>query len=252
MQKAVELEVNNYTLRGMIHQPKGEGPFPTVILYHGFTGTKLEPHNIFRKMSQALVSEGIASVRFDFGGHGESDGDFETMTLTREVAEAHAIREFTLKMPFVDRQRLGLLGLSLGGAVASIVAGDVPETIRALSLWAPAGMLPHVLNQLLEQSGRPNGHGQIDIWGNLLGPQAGEDAAKWDVYQRAKPYSGPVMLIHGEADPTVPLEASLRYQTIYGKQAELVIVPEGDHTFNRVEWEQQVIGKTLAFFRDRL
>lgn len=105
---------------------------------------------------------------------------------------------------------------------------------------------------LLKQAGRPCENGRIDIWGNLLGPQAEIDAKRWDVYQRAKPYPGPVLLIHGGADLSVPLEASQRYLKIYGEHAELMVIPEGDHTFNRVEWERQVIEKTAKFFREKL
>lgn len=252
MQYAVELMNSGYVLRGMVHRPCGDGPFPTVILYHGFTGTKLEPHGIFRKMSLALEAIGIVSIRFDFGGHGESDGDFEAMTLSREVQEAHAIRDYAAQLPYVDEKRLGLLGLSLGGAVASIVAGDLLQQVRALSLWAPAGMLKEVFDNILQQADPYGEDGRLDIWGNLLGPQAKLEVPNWDIYERARPYRGPVLLIHGESDATVPPEASQRYRQIYGKNADLVIIPEGDHTFNKVKWEAEVLRRTATFFRDKL
>lgn len=252
MQSAVELRVNGYILRGMVHRPAGEGLFPAVVLFHGFTGTKLEPHGIFRKMAQVLESLGICSVRFDFGGHGESDGDFQSMTLTREVQEAHAVFKYTRDLPFVDQERIGLLGLSLGGAVASIVAGDLPAQIRALSLWAPAGMIKEVFQGILQNLEPPDSRGYLDVWGNCLGPEAGLDAAKWDVYQRASPYAGPVLLIHGSADSTVPLEASHRYQAVYKNRAKFVVIDDGDHTFNRVAWEKQVIEETAEFFKGTL
>ncbi|KLU63127.1 hypothetical protein CEB3_c04770 [Peptococcaceae bacterium CEB3] len=47
---------------------------PAVILFHGFTGTKLEPHRLLLKISHALEKLGFASFRFDFLGSGESDG----------------------------------------------------------------------------------------------------------------------------------------------------------------------------------
>ena len=49
MQKPIELVVKGKTLRGMYHYPDGEGIYPTVILFHGFTGDKLEPHRSLLK-----------------------------------------------------------------------------------------------------------------------------------------------------------------------------------------------------------
>jgi alpha/beta superfamily hydrolase len=89
MQKAVEIQSRNLTLRGMLHIPEGvSGKVPIVCIFHGFTGNKMEPHFIFVKLSRMLEARGIASIRFDFGGSGESDGDFIDMTISHELEEA--------------------------------------------------------------------------------------------------------------------------------------------------------------------
>src|SRR6516165_8124503 len=111
-------------LRGMVHRPVEVAwrPAPCVVFFHGFTGDRMESHWIFVKCSRALAFHGIASLRFDFYGSGESDGQFDEVTLQGEVSDAEAAVEFFRKQKGVDGRRLGLCGLSLGGAVAACVA----------------------------------------------------------------------------------------------------------------------------------
>ena len=135
MQKAVEIESRNLTLRGMLHIPdNAPGKVPVVCIFHGFTGTKVEPHFIFVKLSRRLEKTGIASLRFDFGGSGESDGDFEDMTILTELDDAKAILDYAKSLPFADAERIGVVGLSMGGTVASLLAGDRKEEVAALCL----------------------------------------------------------------------------------------------------------------------
>ena len=61
-------------LYGMLHRPEGAGPHPAVMILHGFTGQRIEPHRLFVKLARQLVAAGIAALRFDFRGSGESEG----------------------------------------------------------------------------------------------------------------------------------------------------------------------------------
>ena len=108
---------------GMLHLPEEKGPFPAVAIYHGFTGTKVEPHRLFVKMSRALVQKGIAGTLWIFRGSGDSEGDFADMTVSGEIADAIRVLDFLQEQPEVDGERLGVLGLSMGGAIAASVAG---------------------------------------------------------------------------------------------------------------------------------
>ena len=64
MEKPVTLISQGEQMVGMLHLPEN-GPFPAVAIYHGFTGTKVEPHRILSRC-RALAREGVAAVRFDF------------------------------------------------------------------------------------------------------------------------------------------------------------------------------------------
>jgi pimeloyl-ACP methyl ester carboxylesterase len=251
MQRAITLQHRGMTLRGMEHVPEQAStqPVPAAILFHGFTGTKVEPHRLFVKLSRALEARGIAAFRYDFLGSGESDGNFEDMTVSGEVEEAHAILDSVRQDPRVNPDKVSLVGLSMGGLVASLVAGDRPADVHKLVLLAPAGtMLDLVLGMVQSAQVDVERTEVFDHGGNLVGRAFVEDLLKLSVYPRAANYTGPVLILHGSRDETVPLEASHRYvRESYGDRAQLHLIEGADHTFNKLEWEQEVIHRVCDF-----
>ena len=255
MQKPIELVVKGKTLRGMYHYPDDEGIYPTVILFHGFTGDKLEPHRIFLKLSRRLTAKGMAAIRFDFSGSGESDGDFEEMTFSSEVFEAQEILKFVSYLPTTDADRIGLVGLSMGGAVASVIAGKNPSTVKALVLWAAAG-IDTITGIYHDKEGKgrylQNEHGQIDIGGLWLNENFHADLANWNSYEALQNYQGPTLILQGTGDEVVPPATAEKYQAALDGRASLIYIPEADHTFNRNSWEDQVLSETTKFLKNTL
>ncbi len=255
MQKAVEMESRSLTLRGMLHIPDGiSGKMPMVMIFHGFTGNKMEPHFIFVKLSRLLEKKGIASVRFDFGGSGESDGDFIDMTLSKELEDGKSILKFVKTLDFVDREGISLVGLSMGGVVASMLAGDCKEDIQALCLWAPAGNMKDIPPREKSDAEMQEAHrtGFIDVGGLALGMDFIKDLNSLDLFKSAVLYDKKVLLLHGDKDQTVPLGTSRRYQEIYGNRVEFHIIDGGDHTFNQLGQENEVLQLTTGFLEAQL
>lgn len=248
MQKAIEIKHQGKTLRGMEHVPdEGEG-FPAVILFHGFTGNRLEPHRMFLKISRILEANGIASFRFDFLGSGESDGNFEEMTLSSEIVEANEILDFVKKDSRVDPEKTSLLGLSMGGLVASLVAGSRPDDVYRLVLMAPAGDWMKVIVQQTSELHVSEKQAIYDHGGNLVGRAFAEDLKTLDTYPHAGRYKGNVLLIHGSKDLAVPPKVSEEYRDLaYGKNTDVHIIEGADHTFNSHRWEQEALRYILSF-----
>jgi pimeloyl-ACP methyl ester carboxylesterase len=252
MQKHIELVVKGKTLRGMYHYPDEEGIYPTVILFHGFTGNKLEPHRIFLKLSQHLTAEGLAVIRFDFSGSGESDGDFSEMTFSSEVLEAQEILKFVRFLPSTDSDRIGLVGLSMGGAIASILAGTNPSVVKALVLWSAAGI--DTIKEITREKEAAevfsrNERGQIDLGGLWLNENFYTDLSNWNAYETVKNYPGAALLLHGTKDELVPPETAKQYQQALEERAVLIYIPEADHTYNSHLWEEQVLTETTIFLK---
>lgn len=251
MQKAVEMKSQGLTLRGMLHMPDGrESGVPAVILFHGFTGNRMEPHFIFVKLSRMLEKKGIASVRFDFGCSGESDGEFIDMTLSGEIRDAHNILDYVKKLDGIDTGRIGIIGLSMGGAVASVLAGERRDEIKCLCLWAPAGNIGELKKSDLSENDicslRKNGF--LDNKGLLVGANFYDDVDKLNIFEMAQKFHKNILILHGDKDDAVPLSTSETYLKYYGTRAELKVINGADHTFDSFEWEKEVLDSTVDFF----
>ncbi|WPX08437.1 alpha/beta hydrolase [Caldicellulosiruptor danielii] len=210
----------------------------------------MEPHFIFVKLSRLLEQYGIASVRFDFAGSGESDGEFYDMTVTREIDDARCILEYLFSLDFVDKQKISIIGLSLGGAISSYLAGEYKEKLYKVVLWAPAGNMKEIAKNVVESDPTIKEKGYIDLGGLLLSQDFYYDLQKYDFFEEIKRYPGKVLILHGTNDQAVPIEVGRKYKQILGDRAELIEIEGADHTFNKYEWERLVLDKTVEFLKD--
>ena len=67
---------------------------PVVLLMHGFSGNKQEKQGLLKEIADKLEQNGVASIRFDFNGHGESEGLFQNMTVLNEIEDAKKVIEY--------------------------------------------------------------------------------------------------------------------------------------------------------------
>ena len=74
---------------------------PMVIICHGFTGNKDEL--LLRTLADSLERLGVGSIRFDFNGHGRSDGLFEQMTVPNEIVDTKHVLEYVEHLDYVNR-----------------------------------------------------------------------------------------------------------------------------------------------------
>ncbi|MDP4502562.1 alpha/beta hydrolase family protein [Nonomuraea turcica] len=243
-------------MRSTVHIPDGgvATRLPTVVFVHGFSNNRMENRS-FVQMSRLLESSGIASVRFDLSGHGESDGDFFDVTITGEIAETRSVMRAVRDFDFADPERIGLVGMSMGGVVAGIVAAEEPG-ISAVCLWSPAAVAPFEVG-----SGYLKGRdiaaeigekGYFDADGHRMSPALVEDIAALDVYGRSCAYAGPVRIVHGDKDDIAPLSYARRYLEHYDGNVELEVVEGADHGWAAVPHRTRLHQSSLQFFRERL
>ena len=127
------------TLRGRFEK-RAKGPCPLVMLLHGFGGNMwVAPDSWFDRMANDLTNAGCAVLRFDFNGHGCSDGAFREMTVYNEIEDAAAFLQYAMERE--DVTDVSLLGHSQGGVVAGMLAGYYHDVIRKLVMLAPAASL---------------------------------------------------------------------------------------------------------------
>ncbi len=239
-------------LRGMIHrtETKSAGQrVPGVVFFHGFTGDRMESHWLFVKCSRALAKAGIASLRFDFYGSGESEGEFREVTLQGEIADAKSAVAFLRRQRGIDPRRIGLLGLSMGGTIAASIVGQVKA--QALVLWAALAH-PSELRALAERTTRliPGGNGSREYSAHEVSQRFLENIDKVQPLESIARFKGPTLIIHPEKDEFLRLHHPEDYYlSAGGAIKEKVIVPGADHTFTSVAWEREVIGRSIEWFR---
>ena len=138
MKTKMKIDSPNGLLSAVLEVPDGKDTCPLVILMHGFMANKkLEP---LKSVAALLLEKGIAALRFDFDGHGRSQGRFRDMTVLTELSDAKAVYDAARKLPFVSD--IAFLGHSQGGVVAGMLAGELGcPAVKALVQLAPAAVL---------------------------------------------------------------------------------------------------------------
>ena len=210
-----------------------KGNDAVAVLCHGFLSQKNSATN--KALTALLVPQRIATFRFDFFGHGESEGPFEEITISGAVSQAISALEFMCSKGY---RRLGLVGSSFGGLVA-ILAGSRHPGVSALALKCPvsdfAEMLRGEFDKKVMAKWRatgtiPNvagGGGHIRLPFSFY-----EECTRSDAYQAAGAVTVPTLIIHGDADEYVPIAQSRRLAASLSGQASLLVLPGADHFFS--------------------
>lgn len=241
---------------GMFHLPDGEGPFPAVAFFHGFTGSKTEAHRLFVQTARGLAGAGIASLRIDFRGSGDSAGEFSQMTVSSEVADARAALRYLRRRREVDASRIGILGMSMGGMVTTLAAVDETD-VRAIVLWNPVAN-PKALRdrRYTEQSqSQLASMGVVDWFGWAVGAKFIEELGTADPLSAAVRVTAPTLIVVATEDETVPREEGesyLRVREGAGLPGALHLVEGADHTFSTLGWTAEAMAASLAWFGCRL
>ena len=185
---------------------------PMVMLMHGFMGNKNGA--LEQQMADELEAQGIASIRFDFNGHGESEGDFQEMTVPNEIEDAKKIYAFAKSLPFVEK--IAMSGHSQGGVVTAMTAGELGTAeVACIVLLAPAAVLRadgirgHTMGKVYDPLNPPE---YVEMFGGLkLGREYIKTAFWLPIFETAEKYTGPACIIHGTGDRVVPFTYGERF-----------------------------------------
>ena len=225
-----------------LHLPAA-APAPGVVVCHGFTGHRIEAHFLFVKAARALCAAGLAVLRFDFRGSGESAGSFRDMTISGEIADALAALEFMRAEPAVDPERIALLGLSLGGLVAACAAAR-DGGVSALVLWSAVAHLERLFERLLPEFGEAP---VLDYQGWGLGRAFLEELPQIQPLETVTGFAGPGLVVHGTRDESVPPSDGKDYHKVLGDRCRLHLVQGADHTFSSLAWQEEAASVSRDF-----
>jgi pimeloyl-ACP methyl ester carboxylesterase len=207
-----------------------EGKGPTVVWLGGFRsdmlGTKAEV------LSEWAARTGHGFLRFDYFGHGESDGAFGEGTIGRWREDALAVIDDLTSGPLV------LVGSSMGGWLACLVAMARPGRVRAMVLIAPAA---DFTSELMEKEMPAEARAEMAATGTWRRPsdygdpypitrRLIEDGRRWAILGAPVSFAGHVRILQGGADTDVPWRHALRLaEAIVSADVVFSLIKDGDH-----------------------
>lgn len=238
----VTVDGDHGKLAAVIQTPDNETKYPMVMILHGFTSNK--EHKLLTDLADDLEKDGIASIRFDFNGHGESEGRFQDMTVWNEIEDAKKVYNYVAAMPNVTS--ISVAGHSQGGVVTGMLAGELgKKKIKNIVLFAPAAVLREnaltgsMFNKHVNPLDLP------DTFEVLPGYAVGKEYLKTSqdlpIYEVTSQYKGKAMIVQGKEDIVVPYTYAMRYHEKL-KGSQLVFIDNADHDFDNTAAEAAKIG----------
>lgn len=244
-------------ISGIMNVPKGKGPFPILILNHGF----IEPRNYtngqgLKREQDYFARNGYVVLHSDYRNYGYSDYDPNNDIRPRSgfvedvINAAEALKKSDL--PYLDKENIGMLGHSMGGGIELNVMVIKPDLAKAYVLLAPINAdyqknfdrwvksdWSEVAQQFYEQYGTPQEN--PELWKSI--------SAKYYLDK----VSSPIMLHQGALDEDVPVEWSRELNNELkdkGKDITYYEYPNEPHTF--INAQSIVMQRSLEFFDSRL
>lgn len=235
--------------------PKGVHKPPVVITLNGFAEDRFYKEipgtggeHYYPRLSRLLGEHGIATLRVDYRGTGESDGDYTMTTFSTQISDAVAAVKFVRSRlgHTVDANSIGMLGFSQGGLVTAAAASMERHIDSIVLLSAPASP-PIAYAGLLSTEGikqglaLPDGGtiilpiyvGDVYLGDIELGKGFFQDLFNVDPVAAVCSYKGPMMYVAGKKDTIVwpQPNAGQAFINYHDGQEELVVV-NGDHEFD--------------------
>ncbi len=246
MRKKVEFPSNGLTLSGALELP--ETPVRCYALFaHCFTCGK--DVAAASRISRALNDDGIAVLRFDFTGLGNSDGDFSNTNFSSNIQDLLAACEFLRR----DYQAPALLiGHSLGGAAVLAMAAQVPEATAVVTIGAPhqAEHVIHNFSASLDTI-REQGEAEVSLAGRSfrIKRQFIEDLESYQSGGIGK-LSKALLVMHAPGDDTVSIREAEKIYLEARHPKSFISLDDADHLLTR-KADSDYVARSIAGWASR-
>jgi len=266
--ETVSYESDGRTVPAIVTMPKNvQSKVPAVVLAHGHGGSKDE--NVgFGGVAAALAVQGIASIRMDFPGCGDSTASFHDNTMTNMIADTLAGVDYLTANYEVDADKLGILGYSMGGRIASEIVGTGTNPFAAVVLLSAANgtaqeLAPNMFGDAktyddLKATAKKDGFAAFtNVYNTTL-----ELSKEWfEDMEAGKPltslakFEGPVLVLHGDKDTMITDEMN-QDNLKACKNGREIVVADADHGYGFYSDQSDVTaaveGAVAGFFSDTL
>ncbi|MBN1864205.1 MAG: alpha/beta fold hydrolase [Victivallales bacterium] len=254
-------------LFGVFCEPFERRSTLALVFLHGWGSYRIGPHRIFVDMARAFAGNGFVSLRFDFRGRGESEGESDKITLLDMITDAHKAVEEATRIPGIDGAVL--VGLCSGAEVAAGVAATNPKVRAAILLSAPllgrqdganekisqnTDMAKNYLRKLfLRGTWRKIVSAGVDyktVFRILLGrtfngrvmDKNPGNVKEQELAAKFADFQGRCLFVYGGNDPMLPRSEHGYRQLCSGNiNATFRTIPEANHNYHSAKWEKELI-----------
>jgi len=240
-------------LASIIRYPGKDRQCPAVMILHGFMGYKEEAH--FEELEEILVKNGFAVIRFDASGSGDSEGSFEKdYSMSNFLKDINSVYNYLQKLEFVNKDKIGIVGHSMGGLLSIIFASLHPEIYACVAISSPVILTEtdwikgtierwEELGWLYKKISRKDSNVRIPF--SFI-----TDANKFDALSYIKKLRCPFLTVLGLSDDVVsPGDSRRIFQAANGPR-ELIEIEGMNHDYKqRPEIVRKVNIKVLDFLK---
>jgi dienelactone hydrolase len=244
---------------------------PLVVMAHGHGGSRQEGGG-YQMVAEAMAKRGIASIRMDFPGCGDSTESFTENNLSNMLLDLQAARAFAQSREDleVDSERVGLLGYSMGGRLVALLS-DIDPSYKAMVMWTPSvndGAKREIDSlggpdayENLKQLARDTGVAKFTTrWGTELdlGYRWFIDLEETRPLESLAKFKGPLLVVYGDQDTVVvPATSEAAIAAAQNsREVERHVVVGAEHGLgfytNKPEFAAEVVNRTADFLGTRL
>lgn len=234
-------------LAALLELPESK-PLGYAIFAHCFTCNK--NLTAVRNIGRALNSKGIAVLRFDFTGLGESEGDFEDTNFSSNVDDlisAAAFLRGNYEAPSI------LIGHSLGGAAVLFAKKHLPNVKAIVTIGAPSNPehVSHLLSDSVEEI-LENGEALISIGGRpfKIKEQFLLDIKSKKIDAAVASLNVPLLIFHSPIDTTVEIENAARIYKMARHPKSFISLDKADHLLSNKD-DSEFVGLMIAAWSKR-
>lgn len=237
-----------FELAARLEIPELQPPKAYALFAHCFTCNK--NLTAVRNIGKSLTNNGIAVLRFDFTGLGESEGEFENTNFSSNIEDLIAAAEFlkhNYQAPSI------LIGHSLGGAAVIFATNHLPSVKAVVTIGAPSNPkhVSHLLKSGIEEL-QNSGEALIIIGGRefKIKKQFLEDIHEKNMFETVKSMRRPLLVMHSPQDTTVGIENAAEIYKAGWHPKSFISLDGADHLLTHRE-DSSYAGQIIAAWANR-